>query len=215
MMDAIGTDVPVNFTDIGDSMIFYGCTDVSVSLLGGTEDQSSDPMSNSTRAAPCDHVGPDDLRSSRCTDVSSSLFEETKVPRSASFRDDLKRTSGNNDYPLGLTWGEDPTRSANRCGDPTSVSGLTCTILQEKKEPKLENESYVAREVCKELLADVKEVIRIPDATIDIYVAHAEQMSEVVEPSATDITPPESLYGADIDVEGVAPKARACDEDAV
>ncbi|KFK22856.1 hypothetical protein AALP_AAs40007U000300 [Arabis alpina] len=39
-------------------------------------------------------------------------------------------------------------------------------------------------------------------------------VSKVVGPSATEITPPESWDGADIDVEGVAPKERAGNEDA-
>ncbi|KFK22673.1 hypothetical protein AALP_AAs75038U000200 [Arabis alpina] len=89
-------------------------------------------------------------------------------------------------------------------------------VLQGKKVPKLEDEvkrlrgqqdeSYEDRDVFRELFADVKEVIGIPDAASDIYVAHAEQVSEVVGTFATETTPPESFDGADIDVEGVVPE---------
>ncbi|KFK28864.1 hypothetical protein AALP_AA7G058500 [Arabis alpina] len=65
---------------------------------------------------------------------------------------------------------------------------------------------------CRGLLANVKEAIGIPDVLGDISVALAEQVSKVVGPSATEITPPDSLDGADIDVEGVAPIERDDDD---
>ncbi|KFK22199.1 hypothetical protein AALP_AAs55975U000100 [Arabis alpina] len=66
----------------------------------------------------------------------------------------------------------------------------------------------------KGLLAKVKVALGIPDVLGDVSVALAEHVCKVAGPSATEITPPESLDGADIDVEGVAPKERACNEDA-
>ncbi|KFK39970.1 hypothetical protein AALP_AA3G312900 [Arabis alpina] len=92
-----------------------------------------------------------------------------------------------------------------------------CWLCGEDEVKRLrgqQDEIYEGRDAFKELLVDVKEVIEIPNAASDIYVAHAEQVSEVAGPSATETTPPESLDEADNDVEGVVPEEGASDEDA-
>ncbi|KFK41222.1 hypothetical protein AALP_AA2G101300 [Arabis alpina] len=99
-------------------------------------------------------------------------------------------------------------------GDSTIPHGLDSTRFFDNADPKLPPGDVRMWDVFKGLLANVKEALGIPDVLGDIYVSLAEQVSKVAGPSATEITPPESLDGADIDVEGVAPKETAGDEDA-
>ncbi|KFK21988.1 hypothetical protein AALP_AAs62559U000100 [Arabis alpina] len=98
-------------------------------------------------------------------------------------------------------------------GDSTTPHGLDSTRFFDNADSKLPPDDVRMRDVFKGLLANMKEALGIPDVLGDIYVALAEQVSKVAGPSATEITPPESFDGADIDVEGVAPKEGVGDED--
>ncbi|KFK39168.1 hypothetical protein AALP_AA3G209000 [Arabis alpina] len=137
------------------------------------------------------------------TDISNS-----EVATVLSAADDALRPSGTDD-PMSSSG----TQSAMRAEVVDYVVECRVPIFFDNADPKLPPSDVRMRDVFKGLLANVKEALGIPNVLGDISVALADQVSKVAGPSATEITPPESLDRADIDVEGVAPKERADEED--